>query len=60
MRRLMILLGVIAISSCGGSRSNEGGREMTVDTASGTLEVSGDSARLEDTLSAPPPSDSVR
>ena len=60
MRRLM-LLGVIALASCGGNRSDDGGQGTVADTAGeGTLKVPGDSVRLEDTLSAPPPSDSVR
>ena len=60
MRRL-ILLGIIALAGCGGSRSDETGGEPAADTAGGrTLKVPGDSIRLEDTLSTPPPSDSVR
>jgi hypothetical protein len=43
--------------------TSEGTREMpdSADSARGrTLKVPGDSVRLEDTLSDPPPSDSVR
>ena len=61
MRRLMMLLGVAALISCGGNRSDESSGGPVADTASGqTLKVPGDSVRLEDTLSTPPPSDSVR
>ena len=61
MRRLMMLVGVMALASCGGSRSDDSGQGAVADTAEGrTLKVPGDSARIEDTLSAPPPSDSVR
>jgi hypothetical protein len=61
MRRLMLLLGVIALANCGGSRSDDSGEGIVVDTTDGsTLKVPGDSVRLEDTLSAPPPSDSVQ
>ena len=60
MRRLM-LLGVIALASCGGNRSDDTGQGTVADTTDGsTLKVPGDSVRLEDTLSDPPPSDSVR
>jgi hypothetical protein len=60
MRRLM-LLGVIALASCGGNRSDDTGQGTVADTTDGsTLKVPGDSVRLEDTLSAPPPSDSVQ
>ena len=60
MRRLM-LLGAIALASCGGNRSDENTGGNVVDTTRGqTLKVPGDSVRLEDTLSDPPPSDSVR
>ena len=60
MRRLM-LLGVIALASCGGNRSDDTGQGTVADTTDGsTLKVPGDSVRLEDTLSTPPPSDSVR
>jgi hypothetical protein len=61
MRRLMMLLGVVALASCGDSRRDANGEEAVVDTSKGEmLEVPGDSVRLEDTLSDPPPSDSVR
>jgi hypothetical protein len=60
MRRLMMLVGVIALSSCGGNRAEEGEPGTAMDTTGGTLKVPGDSVRLEDTLSAPPPTDSVR
>ena len=60
MRSLM-LFGVIALASCGGNRSDDSGQGTMADTTDGrTLKVPGDSARLQDTLSAPPPSDSVR
>jgi hypothetical protein len=52
MSRLMMLLGVIALASCEGNRSDE--------KAGSTVKVPGDSVRLEDTLSTPPPTDSVR
>jgi hypothetical protein len=59
--RWLMLLGVIALTSCGGNRADESGQEGVADTTDGgTLKVPGDSVRLEDTLSAPPPSDSVR
>ena len=61
MRRLILLLGVIAVASCGGNRSDDTGQGTVADPTDGrTLKVPGDSVRLEDTLSAPPPSDSVR
>jgi hypothetical protein len=65
MRRLMMLVGVIALASCGGNRSDDDGGQIEADTEADTMEgktlkVPGDSVRLEDTLSAPPPSDSVR
>lgn len=61
MRRLMMLVGVIALASCGGNRSDEGEQQPAADTTGGkTLKVPGDSVRLEDTLSAPPPTDSAR
>ena len=61
MRRLILLLGVTAVASCGGNRSDDTGQGTVADTTDGrTLKVPGDSVRLEDTLSAPPPSDSVR
>lgn len=47
---LVVLLGLIG---CGGNRSEAEGDGQTV-------KVPGDSVRLEDTLSNPPPSDSVR
>jgi hypothetical protein len=60
MRRLMMLVGLIALASCGGNRSDDGG-QIEADTMEGkTLKVPGDSVRLEDTLSAPPPTDSAR
>ncbi len=59
MRRLM-LLGVIALASCGGNRSDTGQGTVADTTDGSTLKVPGDSVRLEDTLSAPPPSDSVQ
>ncbi len=60
MRRLM-LLAVIALASCGGNRSDDTGQGTVADTTDGrTLKVPGDSVRLEDTLSTPPPSDSVQ
>jgi hypothetical protein len=55
--------------SCGGTRSDTGGERIEVDTTAGEMvdttegemmKVPGDSVRLEDTLSDPPPSDSVR
>ena len=59
MRRLM-LLGLIALASCGGNRSDDTGQGTVADTTEGrTLKVPGDSVRLDDTLSAPTPSDSV-
>ena len=62
MRRLMMLLCVFALMSCEGNRAEEnGGGTAEVDTSRGeVLDVPGDSVRLEDTLSDPPPSDSVR
>jgi hypothetical protein len=61
MRRLMMLLGVVALASCGGNRSDDTGQGTVADTTRGqTLKVPGDSVRLEDTLSDPPPSDSVQ
>jgi hypothetical protein len=61
MRRLILLYSAIAVASCGGNRSDDTGQGTVADTTGGgTLKVPGDSARLEDTLSAPPPSDSVR
>jgi hypothetical protein len=61
MHRLTMLLGIIALMSCGGNRSDTGGEEAVVDTSEGEMmKVPGDSVRLEDTLSDPPPSDSVR
>ena len=61
MRRLILLLGAIALASCGGNRADEGEPGTAMDTTGeGTLKVPGDSVRLEDTLSDPPPSDSVR
>jgi hypothetical protein len=61
MRRLMMLVGVIVLTSCGGNRAEEGEPGTAMDTTGGgTLKVPGDSVRLEDTLSAPPPSDSVQ
>ena len=61
MRRLIMLVGVIALASCGGNRSDEAEPGTARDTTGGgTLKVPGDSVRLEDTLSDPPPSDSVR
>ena len=60
MRRLM-LLGAIFLASCGDNRSDGSERGAAADTADGnTLKVPGDSVRLEDTLSTPPASDSVR
>jgi len=60
MRQLLLLV-IIALAGCGGSRSDESSQEPAADTAGGrTLKVPGDSVRLEDTLSTPPPSDSVR
>jgi hypothetical protein len=61
MRRLMMLLGVVALASCGGNRADEAEPGTAMDTTGGgTLKVPGDSVRLEDTLSAPPPTDSAR
>ncbi len=60
MRRRMILLGALILAGCGGNRSDEGSPAMAEDSAGNTLKVPGDSVRLEDTLSTPPPSDSVR
>ena len=60
MRRLRMLMGVIALASCGGNRSDDGGGQIEADTMEGkTLKVPGDSVRLEDMLSAPPPTDSA-
>ncbi len=60
MRRLILLLGVTAVASCGGNRSDDTGQGTVVDTTRGqTLKVPGDSIRLEDTLSDPPPTDSA-
>lgn len=60
MRRL-ILLGAIALASCGDRSDEARGGSAVVDTAKGQmLKAPGDSVRLEDTLSDPPPSDSVR
>ena len=61
MRRLIMLVGVIALASCGGNRSDDAGEGTVADTTDGrTLKVPGDSVRLEDTLSDPPPTDSAR
>jgi len=62
MRRLlMLVVGVIALASCGGNRSDENAGGNAVDTTGGEMvKAPDDSVRLEDTLSAPPPSDSVR
>ena len=60
MRRLMMLVGIIALASCGGNRSDEGEQQPAADTTGGKmLKVPGDSVRLEDTLSDPPPTDSA-
>ena len=61
MHRLMMLVGVIVLSSCGGNRADEAEPGTARDTTGGgTLKVPGDSIRLEDTLSDPPPTDSAR
>ena len=36
MRRLMMLLGVIALANCGGSRSDDSGEGIVVDTTDGS------------------------
>jgi hypothetical protein len=59
MRQLILLLGVLTVASCGGNRSDDTSQGTVADTTEGsTLKVPGDSVRLEDTLSAPPPTDS--
>jgi hypothetical protein len=56
-----MLLGAIFLASCGDNRSEGSDRGAAADAAEGnTLKVPGDSVRVEDTLSTPPPSDSVR
>ena len=59
--RLLILLGLIVIVGCSPNRRSDEPEPGVADTSGGrTLKVPGDSVRLEDTLSAPPPSaDSV-
>ena len=43
MRRLMMLVGVIALASCGGNRSDDTGEGVVADTTDGgTLKVPGD------------------
>jgi hypothetical protein len=59
--RLLMLLSVMVIVGCSPNRRSEEPEPGAADTSGGrTLKAPGDSVRLEDTLSAPPPSaDSV-